>query len=72
MITKRAGYVKLYGQALIVLLDWIQDRKYREVAQNFCHRINQMGVRLTGRMNFKLFFRISAIPQGAAQMHYFL
>lgn len=63
MITKRAGYVKLYGQTLIVLLDWIQDRKHREAAQNFCHRINQIGLRLSGRMNFKLFFRISAIPQ---------
>ena len=63
MITKRAGYVKLYGQTLIVLLDRIQDRKHREAAQNFCYRINQMSPRLSGRMNFKLFFRTSDIPQ---------
>jgi archaellum component FlaC/plasmid stabilization system protein ParE len=63
MITRRAGYVKLHGQTLIVLLDWIQSRKHREAAQNFCHRINRMNPKLSGRMNFKLFFRVSTIPQ---------
>jgi predicted transcriptional regulator with HTH domain len=65
MITSRVGYIKLYGQTLIVLLDWIQDRKHREAAQNFCHKINQMNPRLSGRIDLKLFFRISTVSQNS-------
>jgi len=31
-ITKLPGYVKLAGNTLIMLLDWIEDKKYREAA----------------------------------------
>ena len=63
-ITKLAGYVKLAGNTLIVLLDWIEDKKHRKAAIKFCHLINSMSPRLSGRMEFKLYFRISSIPQG--------
>jgi len=63
MITKRPGYVKLYGKTLIVLLDWIQNRKHSQAAVRFCQKINQMTPMLTGRLNFRLFFKISTIPQ---------
>jgi transposase len=63
-ITKLGGYVKLAGETLVVLLDWIEDKKHREAAIKFCHLINSMSPRLTGRMEFKLYFRISSIPQG--------
>ena len=64
-ITKLAGYVKLAGDTLVVLLDWIEDKKHREAAIRFCHLINGMLPKLKGRMEFKLYFRISSIPQGA-------
>lgn len=63
MIATRPGYVKLFGNTLIVLLDWIENRKHRQAAEEFCHRINQIGLKMVGRMNIKLFFRMSAIPQ---------
>ncbi len=30
MITTRAGYIKLIGQTLFVILDWIENKKYRK------------------------------------------
>jgi transposase len=63
-ITKLAGYVKLEGNTLIVLLDWIEDKKHREAAVKFSHAINAMAPMLKGHMDFKLFFRISSVPQG--------
>lgn len=63
LITKRPGYVKLYGKTLIVLLDWIQNQKHFHAAVRFCHKINQMAPQLTGRLNFRLFFKISTLPQ---------
>jgi len=63
-ITKLAGYVKLAGNTLVVLLDWIEDKKHRKAATKFCHLINSMSPKLKGRMEFNLYFRISSIPQG--------
>ena len=63
-ITKLPGYVKLYGKTLVVLLDWIQDKKHREAANKFCHLVNSLAPKLKGRMEFNLFFRISSVPQG--------
>jgi transposase len=62
-ITKLGGYVKLMGKTLIVLLDWIEDKKHREAAVKFCHLINSMTPKLQGRMEFNLFFRVSSVPQ---------
>jgi len=62
-ITTRSGYVKLVGETLIVILDWIQNRKHREAAQRLCHLLNQKGVRLIGHLNVKLFFHVSDVPQ---------
>ena len=63
MITTRSGYVKLVGETLIVILDWIQNRKHREATQRLCHLLNQKGVRLIGHLNVKLFFHVSDVPQ---------
>ncbi len=63
-LTKLPGYVKLAGKTLIVLLDWIEDRKHREAAVKFCHLINSMFPRLFGRMEFNIFFRLSSAPHG--------
>lgn len=62
--TKLPGYVKLKGKTLIVLLDWIEDKKHREAAEKFCHLINSMSLKLNGCMKFNLFFRVSSVPQG--------
>ncbi len=62
MITGRAGYIKLVGQTLIVVLDWIQNKKHREAAARFCRLVNQKEVQLMGRIKFKLAFYVSNHP----------
>jgi len=59
MITRRAGYIKLFGQTLIVVLDWIENKKHREAAERFCRLLNQEGIRLAGRLKLKLSFHVS-------------
>jgi hypothetical protein len=67
MITGRAGYIKLVGQTLIVVLDWIQNKKHREAAVRFCRLLNQKEVQLIGRIRFKIAFYVSNYPlQGLA------
>lgn len=63
MITTRSGYVKLIGRTLIVILDWIQNRKHREAAERFCQLLNQKGVSVVGHLNVKLFFHVSPVPK---------
>ena len=62
-ITKLSGYVRLYGKTLVVLLDWIEDKKHRDAAINFCHAVNKTSPKLIGQMNCDLFFKISSYPQ---------
>ena len=62
MITGRAGYIKLVGQTLMVVLDWIQNKKHQEAAVRFCRLLNQKGVQLMGRIKFKLAFYVSNYP----------
>ncbi len=59
MITRLPGYLKLYGDTLIVLLDPIDRQKYRNAAENLCHQLNRMNIQLNGRVKMKLFFYIS-------------
>jgi hypothetical protein len=62
MVASRAGYLKLIGQTLVVILDWIENKKHREAVARFCRFLNQMGIRLVGRLSVKLFFHLSRIP----------
>lgn len=62
MITGREGYIKLSGQTLIVVLDWIESKKHRQAAEKFCHLLNQKEIRMEGHMNLKLSFHISRYP----------
>ncbi len=62
MITRRAGYLKLIGQTLVVILDWIENKKHREAAEHLCRSLNEKGIRMNGRLNVKLFFYVSRIP----------
>jgi len=59
MITNQAGYLKLIGDTLIVLLDRIDLNKHRLAAQQLCHQLNQMNIELKGRVKMKLYFYIS-------------
>jgi hypothetical protein len=61
-ITRKSGYVKLFGNTLVVLLDWIEDRNHRNAAQELCRRLNQMTLRLPGPLGLRLYFRVSAFP----------
>lgn len=62
MITTRAGYVKLIGQTLVVILDWIENQKHRQAVERLCHLLNQKEIKLNGRLKVKLFFYLSRIP----------
>jgi transposase len=71
MICDRDGYVKLSGQTLIVVLDWIENRKHREAAIRFCRLLNQKEIKMEGHMKLKLSFHISRYPihGGGRQKH---
>lgn len=62
MITRRAGYIKMFGETLIVVLDWIENKKHRQAAVQFCRRLNQTGIKLMGRLKLKLAFYVSQYP----------
>ena len=59
MITNQAGYLKLIGNTLIVLLDRIDLNKHRLAAQQLCHQLNQMNIELKGHLKMKLHFYIA-------------
>lgn len=59
MIARKAGYLKLIGDTLIVLLDRIHLNKYRFAAAQFCHQLNRMNIILNGRVKMKLYFYVS-------------
>ena len=62
MITRRAGYIKMFGETLIVVLDWIENKKHRQAAIRFCRRLNETGIKLMGHLKLKLAFYISKYP----------
>ncbi len=62
MITTKPGLVKLVGNTLMVMLEWIENRIHREAAKQLCHKLNQLSVRLVGRLNVKLSFHIARYP----------
>jgi len=70
MITRRAGYIKLVGQTLIVILDWIENKKHRQAAVRFCRLLNRKGIKLMGRLKLKLAFYVSNYPlHGSTTAH---
>lgn len=74
MITTRGGYIKLIGQTLVVILDWIENKKHRDAATRFCCLLNEMSINLVGRLKVRLSFHLSKIPHHGSknapnQMH---
>jgi hypothetical protein len=63
MITGQAGYIKLMGETLVVILDRIERKKHREAAQRLCQELNRKNINLAAsRLKVKLFFHISKVP----------
>ena len=52
----------MFGETLIVVLDWIENKKHRQAAVRFCRRLNQTGIKLMGRLKLKLAFYVSQYP----------
>lgn len=59
MICRQSGVLKLIGDTLIVLLDRIDRKKYRDAAVQFCHQLNRSNITLNGRIKVKLYFYVS-------------
>jgi transposase len=59
MITKKSGFIKLIGQTLVILLDFIELKKHRGAAEALCRDLNQRSITLTGQVKMKLFFYVS-------------
>ncbi len=66
MITRRSGYIKLFGQTLIVVLDWIENKKHRKAAMRFRRLLNQKSIMLMGRLKLKLVSYVSKYPMHGA------
>lgn len=62
MITRRSGLVKLVGQTLIVMLEWIENRKYRQAAKQLCRKLNQLNIAMVGPLNLRLSFHVVRFP----------
>jgi len=62
MITTRHGRVKLVGQTLIIVLDWIENRKHRQAAVEFCRKLNKKRVKMIGGIGVSLSFHVMSKP----------
>ena len=62
MITRRPGLVKLVGQTLIVMLEWIENRKHRQAAKELCRKLNQLNIRMVGPLDLRLSFHVVRFP----------
>ncbi|MCF8106272.1 MAG: hypothetical protein K9K64_12385 [Desulfohalobiaceae bacterium] len=61
MITRRSGLIKLIGDSLVVILDGIDNKKYRKAADKLCHKLNEQEITLIGRLKVKLSFHLNKI-----------
>ncbi len=62
-ITASPGVIKLFGQTLFVVLDWIENNVHREAAIKLCRKLNEKVVRMTGSLNLKLSFHVTKYPK---------
>ena len=61
-ITHKGGYVRLIGNTLVILLDWIERPAHRQAAENLCQRMNALGVMAQGRLHLRLHFAVAHKP----------
>ena len=62
MITRNSGLVKLVGQTLIVMLEWIENSRFRKAAKRLCLKLNQMNIRMVGPLHLRLSFHVVRYP----------
>jgi hypothetical protein len=60
--TNKGGYVRLIGNTLVVLLDWIERPSHREAAESLCQRVNSLGITMQGRLSPRLHFAMAQSP----------
>ncbi len=68
-ITTSPGNIKLCGQTLFVVLDWIENNIHREAAIKLCQKLNEKTVRMVGGLNLKLVFYISKHPKSGIKQY---
>jgi hypothetical protein len=61
-VTNKGGYVRLIGNTLAILLDWIERPSHRMAAESLCHRINDLGITMQGRLPLRLYFAVARSP----------
>ena len=61
IITRRSGLLKLIGDTLVVIIDGIDNKKYRKAADKLCHKPNEKEMSLVGRLKVKLSFHLNKI-----------
>ena len=47
MITRRSGLLKLIADTLLVIIDGIDNKKYRQAADKLCQKLNEKEIRLS-------------------------
>jgi len=61
-ITSKGGYLRLIGNTLVILLDWIERPSHRKAAERLCHRINKLGIIIQGRLPLRLHLAVAHSP----------
>jgi len=61
MITRSSGLLKLIGDTLVVIIDEIDNTKYRKAADKLCRKLNEKEITLVGRLKVKLSFHQNKI-----------
>ncbi len=61
-IINKGGLVRLVGNTLVVLLDWIERPAHRQAAEKLCQRINRLGPMKQGRLHLRLHFAVAHRP----------
>ena len=61
-ILSKSGHIRLIGNTLIVLIDWIERPAHYKAALELCRQINRIGITIQGRIPMKIYFAISDYP----------
>jgi len=61
MITRRSGLLKLISGTLVVIIDGIDNKKYRKAADKLYHKLNKKKMTIVNRLKVKLSFHLNKI-----------
>lgn len=67
MIIGYGGYLKVYNNTMYVILNYIDNPKYRKAAVKFCNEINAMTPKSFGDIRIPIFFKIMQSQNPAAR-----